>query len=295
MALFLLFWSLIPLHNHLLPKTRTRAKADTLGVNYVYREVPHNDGRTGISRGGVWQDLIDERVPGFFFNTGEFTGGSLAITYGLFKSDDEVYEDLHGLRMRSPVLSTVSPVVSMMGLGTFSIGVFGGFYLYHFATGDETSLRAANIGMESFLLSGISTQILKNLFGRERPSMATREGGRWSGPLSYFRHTDNGSKSIASYDAFPSGHTATIFAAAATIADVYHEPWVSYAAYATATLVGISRVMESAHWPSDVFVGSIIGIASTRIVEDLPFNRELPTVQFSMINNSYGATLSFKF
>ena len=295
MALLLLFWSMLSMHNHSLPKTKVRVKSDTSAVSYVFRQDSHNDDKTIVHRSGVWQDFVDERVPGFFFTTGEFTGGSLAITYGLFKSDDDVYEDLHGMRMRSPVLSTVSPVVSMMGLGTFSIGLFGGFYLYHFATGDKTSLRAANIGMESFLLSGISTQILKNLFGRERPSMATREGGRWSGPLSYFRHTDNGSKSIASYDAFPSGHTATIFAAAATIADIYHEPWVSYAAYTTATLVGISRVMESAHWPSDVFVGSIIGIASARIVEDLPFNRELPTVQFSMINNSYGATLSFKF
>lgn len=222
-------------------------------------------------------------------------GGGLAITYGLFETDDEVYETLRGIRLRSPVLSTVSPVVSEMGLGTFSIALFGGFYAYHFVTGDERSLRAADLGMETFLFSGIATQILKNSFGRERPSMRTREGGRWSGPLSYFEHRDNGSKSIASYDAFPSGHTATIFAAAATIADTYHEKWVPYAAYTTATLVGISRVMESAHWPSDVFVGAIIGIASTKIVENLPFNRRGTTIGLSVVNHSVGATLSMSF
>ena len=67
-------------------------------------------------------------------------GGGLAITYGLFETDDEVYETLHGIRMRSSVLSTVSPVISMMGLGTFSIGLFGGFYAYHFITGDRHSV-----------------------------------------------------------------------------------------------------------------------------------------------------------
>ncbi len=225
----------------------------------------------------------------------ELGGGALAITYGLFKSDDEVYEDLHGIRMRSPVLSSVSPTVSLMGLGTFSIALFGSFYAYHFVTGDQSSFQVANLGMESFLVSGISDQILKNLFGRERPSMATKEGGRWNGPLSYFRHSDNGSKSIASYDAFPSGHTATIFAAATTIADYYHEPWVSYAAYSTATLVGISRVMESAHWPSDVFVGAILGYFSAKFVEELPFNKKGAALNFGVLNGGYDATLSLRF
>ncbi len=225
----------------------------------------------------------------------EMVGGGLAITYGLFKSDDEVYEYLRGIRIRSSVLSSVSPVVSMMGLGTFSIALFSGFYAFHFVTGDETSLQAADLGMETFLFSGIATQILKNAFGRERPSMATREGGRWSGPLSYFEHRDNGSKSIASYDAFPSGHTATIFAAAASIADSYPEKWVSYAAYGTATIVGISRIMERAHWPSDVFVGAIIGIGSTKIVENLPFNRNGAKVHLGIVNNSLGAELSINF
>lgn len=225
----------------------------------------------------------------------EMVGGGLAITYGLFKSDDEVYEYLRGIRMRSSALSGVSPVVSIMGLGTFSIALFSGFYAFHFVTGDERSLQAADLGMETFLFSGIATQILKNTFGRERPSMATREGGRWSGPLSYFEHRDNGSKSIASYDAFPSGHTATIFAAAASIADSYPEKWVSYAAYGTATIVGISRIMESAHWPSDVFVGAIIGIGSTKIVENLPFNSNRARVHLGIVNNSLGAELSVNF
>lgn len=122
--------------------------------------------------------------------------------------------------------------------------------------------------------------------------MRIKEGGGWSGPLSYFKHRDNGSKSIASYDAFPSGHTATILAAPATIADAYHEKWVPYARYTTATLFGVSRVMESAHRPGDVFAGAMIGIASTKTVEHLPFNKKRTRVELSVINHSIDATLS---
>jgi len=225
----------------------------------------------------------------------EMIGGGIVVTYGLFETDNEVYKYLRGIRMRSSVLSKVSPLVTNMGLGTSSLTLFSSFYVFHFVTGDISSMRAANIGMESFLLSGVVTQVIKNVSGRERPSIAMTEGGMWSGPLSYFKRRDHGSKSIASYDSFPSGHTATIFAAAASVADTYSEKWVSYVAYGTAALVGISRVTENAHWPSDVFIGAIVGIGSTKIVENLPFNRENSTLKFSLYSSLSGVGLSLEF
>ncbi len=296
MTLLLLCWFSMTTHQQVSVKVKRAVKTDTTKA-LAYTGSKNNFNETTVTSpvSQKVQSVVFATVPKRELSPAIMVGGGLAITYGLFKSDDEMYESLHGVRMRSSVLSTVSPIVSFMGDGKFSIGLFGGFYLYHFVTGDESSLRAANLGMETFLFSGIATQILKNMFGRERPSKATKEGGRWSGPFSYFNHRDNGSRSIASYDAFPSGHTATIFAAATTIADSYPEKWVSYAAYSTATLVGVSRVMESAHWPSDVFVGAIIGYFSTKIVENLPFNRKNTSLQISVVNNSYGARLSFQF
>lgn len=296
MALILVVGLLFRSHQHVAPVTSSVTKKDSstifadLEPTKVSSESVGPQGTAQVPRSVVFRP---DRFPSF--TPVELGGAALAVAFGLYKSDDEVYEDLHGIRMRSPALSAVSPTVSTMGLGTFSIGLFGSFYAYHFITGDENSFQVANLGMESFLVSGISTQILKNLFGRERPSMATKEGGKWNGPLSYFKHSDNGSKSIASYDAFPSGHTATIFAAATTIADYYHEGWVTYAAYSTATLVGVSRVMESAHWPSDVFVGAIIGYFSAKIVEELPFNKRGASLGFGMSNRGYDATLSLNF
>ena len=57
---------------------------------------------------------------------------------------------------------------------------------------------------------------------------------------------------------FPSGHTASSFAAATALALYY--PRAAPVAYAVATAVGMSRVHLGVHFPSDAAVGGVIGI-----------------------------------
>jgi len=57
---------------------------------------------------------------------------------------------------------------------------------------------------------------------------------------------------------FPSGHTASSFAAATALAMFY--PRAAPLAYAVATAVGMSRVHLGVHFPSDAAVGGVIGI-----------------------------------
>jgi undecaprenyl-diphosphatase len=57
---------------------------------------------------------------------------------------------------------------------------------------------------------------------------------------------------------FPSGHTASSFAAATALAFFY--PRAAPLAYAVATGVGMSRVHLGVHFPSDAAVGGLIGI-----------------------------------
>lgn len=71
----------------------------------------------------------------------------------------------------------------------------------------------------------------------------------------------------SSFTSFPSGHTATAFAAAEWLRAEYWQrsPWIGIVGYAAATTTGILRVYNNKHWVSDVVAGAAIGFLSTRI------------------------------
>ena len=215
--------------------------------------------------------------------------GATIITLTLFHYDQKIYNGLHDWKENNPAIKSVSPIITNGGDGMFSVGLFSGFAGYSLIAHDQKAFETAKIGMESFLFSGIVVQILKNTFGRERPSNATQNGGYWHGPLAYFKHRD---MSIASFDSFPSGHTTTVFAAATTIADMYTEPWVSYTAYSLASLVAISRITESTHWASDCFVGALLGHFGTKIVEHFNYGSKGYCLVPAVDNHSYGVHLT---
>jgi membrane-associated phospholipid phosphatase len=214
----------------------------------------------------------DDPVEGESFSTmylrpALFVGGALAITGGLIWTDQRTYQRLNDWKQTQPTIRRVSPLITNLGDGRASAAIFGGFLVYSYLSHDRTSLQAAKIGLESFLLSGITVQILKHTFGRERPSVATVSGGRWNGMFVLLNQSSGKQGGYAHFDAFPSGHTATAFAAAATLSEVYGDsPWVSYTSYSVASVVAVSRVMERTHWLSDCFVGGMIGYLSTQLV-----------------------------
>ncbi|MHB2019457.1 MAG: phosphatase PAP2 family protein [Candidatus Xenobia bacterium] len=115
-------------------------------------------------------------------------------------------------------------------------------------TGDERQREAGAVAIRAVLDAGVNVQILKTLFGRENPDFGTGTG-QFIGPTLK-----------AGHDTFPSGHTATAFAMATALANYYPEQKVPL--YLGASAVGISTVYRHFHWPSDVFAGALLGIAS---------------------------------
>jgi len=102
----------------------------------------------------------------------------------------------------------------------------------------------------TYLLSnaimGITVQSLKKINGAYRPD----------------GHGSN---------AFPSGHTATAFAAAEFLHQEYKNssPWISIAGYLTATATGILRMYNNRHWFRDIVAGAGFGIMSTQIAYNI--------------------------
>ncbi|MFA5216585.1 phosphatase PAP2 family protein [Sulfuricurvum sp.] len=101
--------------------------------------------------------------------------------------------------------------------------------------------------------SGISADIIKWIAGRYRPSELFAHGLYGFD----FLHIDRALTS------FPSGHTATAFALATAITYLWPK---ATPVWLFAVLIGISRLMICAHYPSDVIAGAFVGTASTLIV-----------------------------
>ncbi|MCG8307821.1 MAG: phosphatase PAP2 family protein [Cytophagales bacterium] len=79
---------------------------------------------------------------------------------------------------------------------------------------------------------------------------------------------------------FPSGHAVLVYSSAAVIAAEYYEKkWVPPAIYAAASVIGVQRIAQNAHWISDVFYGAIIGhfMTQTLVKEHRKSNESLNT------------------
>ena len=103
--------------------------------------------------------------------------------------------------------------------------------------------------IESVLVSGSITYLIKSVVGRVRPSDS-------QDPYQF--------KIFSFSDAsMPSGHSAVAFSWATIIADEYDLGGITYP---LAALCAWARVYKSAHWPSDVLIGSAIGFFSAKIL-----------------------------
>lgn len=115
-------------------------------------------------------------------------------------------------------------------------------------------------GTEAVALSGAATALIKGLAGRARPYVSLDTNAR---DFRLARGFSSGG-----YASFPSGHTSAAFAAASVVTSESqrwwpHQTWlVAPAMYGGATLVGLSRMYNNAHWASDVVLGAAIGTFS---------------------------------
>ncbi|MFW5947420.1 MAG: phosphatase PAP2 family protein [Gemmatimonadota bacterium] len=123
---------------------------------------------------------------------------------------------------------------------------------------DDPELTHVGLHMGgSVVVATAATYVVKALAGRQRPA---------ADPADPFDFRLGRGIEGRRYRAFPSGHTAIAFAAAAAAARELdrsgsgHELLVGALTYGPAALVGAARVFDSRHWPSDVVAGAAIGV-----------------------------------
>jgi undecaprenyl-diphosphatase len=101
--------------------------------------------------------------------------------------------------------------------------------------------RATFAALGAVAAAGLAVAVLKELFDRARPPFAGIDAVG----------------AIPASASFPSGHSATAFAAAVAVGLYY--PKLRRPLLALAVLVALSRVYLGMHYASDVLVGSLLG------------------------------------
>ena len=174
------------------------------------------------------------------------------VTAGLFVTDASYSRHLS----QNPTTLSHYKTLSDAGVGAL-IGGAGGMWLLGHAKHNEHWSETGFLAGEAALNSLVAVESLKYSLRRERPY-------QFNGAGSFFQ---NGGTS------FPSEHAAAAWSVAGVIAHEYPSPFTKIVAYGLASLVDYSRVRARQHFPSDVFVGSIVG---NLVAQDIYSRRHNP-------------------
>lgn len=149
----------------------------------------------------------------------------------------------------------IAKIVTILGdsLWYFIILVSAFIYFWFLAKNKLWSKRIIFI-LVSLSISGLLNLLIKWLAGRYRPNML--EKGFFG--FNYFG---------VGYDlnSFPSGHTVTAFSLAAAISILF--PRTGIVAFIIAISIGMTRIILTSHYLSDVIAGAGIGILSAMILK----------------------------
>ncbi len=168
------------------------------------------------------------------------------------------------LVQRNSAVGTISSYVTNFG------GLYEGYTLaalgaYGLIFKKEKERTTTLLATQAYITAGALETVLKYLVGRQRPyyydPLTNKNALTFHGPFYLFQ------RGAVPATSFPSGHTTVAFAAATVFAMEYRSTRiVPIIAYSAATLIGLSRIGENAHWASDVLAGAALGFLCGRQV-----------------------------
>lgn len=160
-----------------------------------------------------------------------YTGAAVGITTALIFADEEIDSWARTQKQNHRWVNKSSPIITEFGsnYGVYTVIAEG---LLSAAFKNEKGVQTRLLATHAVITSGIWTQMIKLLTGRERPKasyiFSHEEGGKWHGVFSRYLEVNPDDGSRFSYDAFPSGHTATAFSIATVFATQYNENKIGF-------------------------------------------------------------------
>jgi len=186
--------------------------------------------------------------------------GKFALVAGALSfADEPIQKGALRLRDNHRGLANVSKYITNFG-GMYEAYTLAAFGAYGFIFKNEKMKTTTLLATQAYLAAGAVESVTKFLSGRTRPSVypaGTEAEPEFLGPFSKTARSAGGKKV---YSSFPSGHTTVAFAAATVFALEYKDkPIIPIIAYSAATMIGLSRITQNAHWSTDVLVGAALG------------------------------------
>lgn len=174
---------------------------------------------------------------------------------------------------RSDTTNDVSGFISNFGDGFVLSTVLLGVYAAGERAGRPSWRRTALLSLESLGSTALIVFVSKFAIGRARPY--AHEGNHSYEPFA----------ARSAYYSMPSGHSASAWAVATTIAEQSESPVVDAVAYGLAALAAASRVHDNKHWASDVFLGSALGYFTAKKI--CRINRPKLLLSPALLENAY--------
>ncbi|MGB2677800.1 MAG: capsule assembly Wzi family protein [Candidatus Acidiferrum sp.] len=159
------------------------------------------------------------------------------VTAGMFVTDAEMSRHISHNPTTISHYNTLSNV-AVAGL----LGGAGAMWLLSYPKHEPHWRETGFLAGEAVVNSLVVAEAMKYPLGRQRPNEGNGNGEFFHGGFS-----------------FPSEHAAAAWAVAGVVAHEYPGPLTKILVYSLATLVDYSRYRARQHFPSDVFIGSVIG------------------------------------
>lgn len=138
----------------------------------------------------------------------------------------------------------------MANAGLYGVGLF---------TRNEKIRKTSVLIISSSLTTGLIQSFTKNAVGRARP---TRDLGN-----DEFRPFISSS----GFSSFPSGHTVLSVTMAHSIAKQFKNPWIKTGIYALGAIPPVSRIIDDAHWITDIAVSTVLSIVVVDAIDKFLF------------------------
>jgi hypothetical protein len=177
-----------------------------------------------------------------------------------------------------------------LGEGLPSILIGGGLYIKGLTSKDYRALQTANQLMEEFLSMGVTCQFLKHTTGRQSPWRASSGTGRWD----LLPNQADYMKNVSNYDAFPSGHLATMMCTVTILSSNYPEyKLIKPIGYGIMGAVGLAMMHNEVHWISDYPLAIGIGYAMGKIISQRGRRVEYKETKYSEFLNKISVYPSY--